>query len=164
MNQRIFILALGAMLLALSYSASAQQPKKVSRIGYLAAQDPAIESTRSEPIRLGLRELGYMEGQNIAIEYRYADGKFDQASKLAAELVRLRVDIIVVSGGARMIQPAKNATKNIPIVMVGQGVDPVKAGFVESLPVPGAISPALQCLAENWAASGWSCLKKPSQE
>jgi putative ABC transport system substrate-binding protein len=84
-----------------------------------------------------LRELGYIEGQNIATEYRYAEGKFDRAAELAAELVRLRVDIIVVSGGARLIQRAKNVTKNIPIVMMGQGVDPVKAGFVESLARPG---------------------------
>jgi putative ABC transport system substrate-binding protein len=84
-----------------------------------------------------LRELGYIEGQNIAIEYRYAEGKFDRAAELAADLVRLRVDIIVVSGGARLIQRAKNVTKNIPIVMMGQGIDPVKAGFVESLARPG---------------------------
>jgi putative tryptophan/tyrosine transport system substrate-binding protein len=137
MNKRIHLLALGAMLVALSFPAAAQQPKKIHRIGYLSAQDPTRESTRSEAIRLALSELGYIEGQNIAIEYRYADGKFDGAPELAAELVRLGVDIIVVSGGARLIHPAKNATKIIPIVMVGQGVDPVKAGFVESLARPG---------------------------
>jgi putative ABC transport system substrate-binding protein len=131
------VLTVCALLFALSYSASAQQPKKFWRIGYLAAQGPAREFARSEAIRLALRELGYIEGQNIAIEYRYAEGKFDRAPELAAELVRLRVDIIVLSGGARLIQPAKNATKSIPIVMVGQGVDPVKAGFVESLARPG---------------------------
>ena len=106
----------------------AQQPKKVFRLGYLSAQDATTESDRSDAIRLALRELGYIEGQNLAIEYRYAEGKYDRARELAAELVRLRVDIIVVSGGARVIQPAKNATNTIPIVMVGQGVDPIKAG------------------------------------
>ena len=80
--------------------AQAQQPKKVPRIGYLSSADPASESTRSEAIRLALRELGYIEGQNIAIEYRYAEGKRDRLPELAAELVRLKVDIIVVAGGA----------------------------------------------------------------
>ena len=80
--------------------AEAQQPKKVPRIGYLSTRDPASESTRSEAIRLALRELGYIEGQNIAIEYRYAEGKHDRYPELAAELVRLKVDIIVVAGGA----------------------------------------------------------------
>ena len=80
-------------------TAEAQQPKKVPRIGYLSALDPATESARSEAIRLALRELGYIEGQNIAIEYRYAEGKLDRVPELAAELVRLKVDIIVVAGG-----------------------------------------------------------------
>ena len=79
--------------------AEAQQPKKVPRIGYLSPSDPATESTRSEAIRLALRELGYIEGQNIAIEYRYAEGKLDRLPELAAELVRLKVDIILVAGG-----------------------------------------------------------------
>ena len=98
---------------------------------------PASESTRSEAIRLALRELGYIEGQNIAIEYRYAEGKRDRLPELAAELVRLKVDIIVVAGGAGTIRAAKNATKTIPIVMTGAGIDPVEAGLVESLARPG---------------------------
>ncbi|HEU4343670.1 MAG TPA: ABC transporter substrate-binding protein [Candidatus Binatia bacterium] len=129
--------ALSAMLFALCLSAQAQQPKKVSRIGYLSNSDPATDSTRSEGIRLALRERGYIEGQNIAIEYRYAEGRIDRPPELAAELVRLKVDIIVVSGGAIPIRAAKNATKTIPIVMTGQGIDPVEAGFVESLARPG---------------------------
>ena len=88
-------LALSALLFALCFPAEAQQPKKVPRIGYLSAFDPALESPRSEAIRLALRELGYIEGQNIAIEYRYAEGKLDRSPELAAELVRLKVDIIV---------------------------------------------------------------------
>ena len=87
------------MLFALSFAAEAQQPKKVPRIGYLSPGEPASESTRAEAIRLALRELGYIEGQNIAIEYRYAEGKRDRFPELAAELVRLKVDIIVVAGG-----------------------------------------------------------------
>ena len=100
-------------------SPTAQQPKKVPRIGYLSSGDPASESTRAEAIRLALRELGYIEGQNIAIEYRYTEGKLDRLPELAAELVRLKVDIIVAAGGDRMVQAAKNATKTIPIVMTG---------------------------------------------
>ena len=87
------------VLLAVGVIAEAQQPKKVPRIGYLSSSDAATESTRSEAIRLALRELGYIEGQNIAIEYRYAEGKLDRFPELAAELVRLKVDIIVVAGG-----------------------------------------------------------------
>src|SRR5262245_46288152 len=129
----VFCLPLTLLLLTV---AEAQQPKKIPRIGYLSAADAATESTRSEGIRLALRERGYIEGQNIAIEYRYADGKFDRLPELATELVRLKVAIIEVSGN-RPILAAKNATKTIPIVMVGGGADPVEAGFVESLARPG---------------------------
>ena len=124
-------------LLTVAVIADAQQPKKVPRIGYLSGGDPASESTRAEAIRLALRDLGYIEGQNIAIEYRYAEGKSDRFPELAADLVRLKVDIIVVTGGNRIIPAAKNATKTIPIVMTGSGLDPVEAGFVESLARPG---------------------------
>jgi ABC-type uncharacterized transport system substrate-binding protein len=127
----------------------AQQPKKVPLIGYLSPSDAPTDSTRAEGIRLALRERGYIEGQNIAIEYRYADGKQDRYPKLAAELVRLKVDIIVVTGGDPIIRAAKNATKTIPVVMTGSAADPVAAGYVEALPVPGATSPALQTLSEN---------------
>ena len=125
------------LVLVFGVAAEAQQPKKVPRIGYLSSTDPASESTRSEAIRLALRELGYIEGQNIAIEYRYAEGKRDRYPELAAELVRLKVDIIVVAGGDAPIRAAKNATKTIPIVMTGGGADPVEAGLVESLARPG---------------------------
>jgi ABC-type uncharacterized transport system substrate-binding protein len=130
-------LALCAMLFALCVSADAQQPKKVPRIGYLSLVHPAREAARSEGVRLALRELGYMEGQNIATEYRYSEGKSDRLPELAAELVRLKVDMIVVAGGDPWIRAAKNATKTIPIVMTGGGSDPVEAGFIESLARPG---------------------------
>jgi putative ABC transport system substrate-binding protein len=136
-NRKSAIL-LCAMLFALCASASAQQPKKMHRIGYLVAGDPTTESTRAEAIRLALRERGYIEGQNIAIEYRYAEGKPDRQLEIAADVVRLKVDVIVVSGGPNPIRAAKNATKTIPIVMVGFfGDDPVKIGLVESLARPG---------------------------
>jgi putative ABC transport system substrate-binding protein len=130
-------LTLCALLFTLCVSVQAQQPKKVFRIGYLSGTDPATDSLRSEGIRAALRELGYVEGQNIIIEYRHAEGKRDREPALAAELVRLKVDLIVVAGGDNPILAAKNATKTIPIVMAGQGSDPVKAGFVESLARPG---------------------------
>jgi len=135
-NRKSAILA-GAALFALCIPAESQQPKTVPRIGYLSPFDPVAESTRSEAIRLALREFGYIEGQNIAIEYRYSEGKVNRFPELAAELVRLKVDIILVSGGDRLILAAKNATKTIPIVMTGGGLDPVEAGLVESLAHPG---------------------------
>src|SRR3990170_7396155 len=137
MRKKITRRAFCSMLLALPFPAWAQQPKKVPRIGYLSAFDAATESARSEGIRLALRERGYIEGQNIAIEYRYAEGKRDRYPELAAELVRLKVDIIVVAGGFIPIRAAMNATKTIPIVMTGVGIDPVKSGLVESLARPG---------------------------
>src|SRR5207247_2120699 len=127
----------GGALALCGVVAGAQQPKKVARIGYLSSVDAARESTRAEAIRLALRELGYIEGQNIATEYRYSEGKSDRYPELAAELVRLKVDIILAAGGAGVIRAAKNATKTIPIVMTGAGVDPVAAGFVASLARPG---------------------------
>ena len=139
---RIYSLAFGAvppvtaLLCALCLSAEAQQPAKVPRIGYLSALDPATDSARSEAIRLALRELGYIEGQNIATEYRYAEGNRDRFPELAAELVRLKVDIIVAVGD-RGIGAARKATKTVPIVMVSSGIDPVEAGYLESLAHPG---------------------------
>ena len=124
------------VLLAVGVIAEAQQAKKVPRIGYLSSFDAARDSARAEAIRLALREFGYVEGQNIAIEYRYGEGNRDRYPELAAELVRLKVDIIVAAGGT--VQAAKNATKTIPIVMTGAGLlDPVAAGLVESLARPG---------------------------
>jgi putative tryptophan/tyrosine transport system substrate-binding protein len=131
------LVAIILILVGCSAPAEAQQPKKVPRIGYLSSSDPVTESTRSETIRLALRERGYIDGQNIAIEYRYSDGKQDQQPELAGELVRLKVDIIVVAGGDTVIRSAQNATKTIPIVLTGSGSDPVKAGFVDSLARPG---------------------------
>jgi putative tryptophan/tyrosine transport system substrate-binding protein len=136
-NKKTFSLLLSALLLALTIPADAQQPKKVPRIGYLSAFDAATDSARSEAIRLALRELGYIEGQNISTEYRYAEGKQDRLPELAAELVRLKIDIIVVLGGYPPTQAAKNATKTIPIVMVNSPSDPVETGLVESLARPG---------------------------
>ena len=137
MNRKMIICLFAAALLSNASFVEPQQPKKVYRIGYLSSGNPTSESTRSGPIRLALRDLGYIEGQNIAFEYRYAEQKQDRSSDLAAELVRLNVDIIVVGGGGTWIRAAKNATKTIPIVMIGIGADPVETGLVESLARPG---------------------------
>ena len=124
------------ILLAVGVIADAQQPKKVARIGYISATDRVADFTRYEAIRLALRERGYIEGQNIAIEYRYAEEKRDRYPELLAELVHLKVDLIVVAGGDPLIRAAMNATKTIPIVMTGGGADPVAAGLVDSLARP----------------------------
>ena len=156
---KIFWLALCALLFALSYSASAQQPTKVPRIGYLSSADPASESARSEPFRLALRELGYIDGQNISTEYRYSEGKNDRLPELAAELVRLKVDIIV-TGGVPLVRAAKNATKTIPIVMMGQGSDPVEAGLIESLARPGGNVTGLTNLGRELGGKRLELLKE----
>jgi putative tryptophan/tyrosine transport system substrate-binding protein len=148
------------VLLALGVIAEAQQPKKVSRIGYLVSSDSITESSRSEGIRQALRDLGYVEGKNIAFEYRYAEGKLDRFPELAAELVRLKVDVIVVTGGNTLIRAAKNATKTIPIVMVGSAPDPVEAGFVESLARPGGNVTGLALLVNELAGKRLELLKE----
>jgi putative tryptophan/tyrosine transport system substrate-binding protein len=160
MKKKITVLMLCAMIFALSYSASAQQPKKVPRIGYLSSFDPATESAGSEAIRLALRELGYIDGQNIATEYRYAEGKLDRFPELAAELVRLKVDIIVVSGGIRTVRAPMNATKTIPIVMAGLSVDPVEAGLIESLARPGGNVTGLSSLSRELAGKRLELFKE----
>jgi putative ABC transport system substrate-binding protein len=147
-------------LLAVTLIAEAQQPNKVPRIGYLSSFEPASESTRAEGIRLALRALGYIEGQNIATEYRYAEGKRDRAAELAAELVRLKVDIIVAAGGTGIIQAAKNATKTIPIVMTGGGSDPVEAGLIESLARPGGNVTGITTLARELVGKRLELLKE----
>jgi putative ABC transport system substrate-binding protein len=158
-SKSVFCFALGAMITALCFSAEAQQLVKIPRIGYLSAIDAATESTRIDAIRLALRELGYIEGQNIATEYRYAEGKFDRFPELAAELARLKVDLIVVTGGDPVIRAAKNATNKIPIVMVGGGVDPIGAGFVESLARPGGNITGLTNLGTELAGKRLELLK-----
>jgi putative ABC transport system substrate-binding protein len=137
MNSKFLFWLLITVLLITAPPAEAQQPKKVFRIEYLSGIDPATESSRAEAIRRALRELGYTEGQNIAIEYRYAEGKRDRYPELLAELVRLKVDIIVAAGGTNVVRAAMAATKTIPIVLTGGGSDPVDIGVVESLARPG---------------------------
>jgi putative ABC transport system substrate-binding protein len=135
MKRKITVLTLCAMLFALWLPAEAQQPKKIPRIGFLGAASASSYAARIDAFRQGLNELGYIEGKNIVIEYRYAEGKPDRLPALVAELVRLKVEVIV-SAGPLPTRAAKEATVTIPIVMTNEG-DPVEAGFVESLARPG---------------------------
>jgi putative ABC transport system substrate-binding protein len=157
---RVLISGLCALLFALCLPAEAQQPGKHFRIGYLSGADNTFESTRSRAFRHALRELGHIEGQSIAITYRYAHGRIDQFPKLAAELVRLKVDIIVVSGGYGPIQAAKNASKAIPVVMLGLATDPVESGLVESLARPGGNVTGLTTLSRELGGKRLELLKE----
>jgi putative ABC transport system substrate-binding protein len=158
-RKNVIRLTLCAMLFAFSFEAAAQQPKKVWRIGHLSLADPATDSW-AEAIRAALRERGYIEGQNIAIEYRYTEGKRDRAPVAAAELARLNVDIIVVAGGSTLVRPVMDATKTIPIVMMGGGTDPVGAGLVESLARPGGNVTGLTLLSRELGGKRLELLKE----
>jgi putative ABC transport system substrate-binding protein len=160
MKRTILILLFGFVFIIDFVSAAPQQPKKVPLLGYLLTGNAAGVSTRFEGIRLALRERGYMEGQNIASEYRYAEGKLDRLPELAGELVRLKVDVIVVTGGDPDIRAAKNATKTIPIVMAGTGSDPVKAGFIDSLARPGGNVTGLTNLSPEFGGKRLELLKE----
>jgi putative ABC transport system substrate-binding protein len=147
--------ALNALLLALGYSAHAQQPTKIPRIGYLGN---VSSSPRIATFRQGLRELGYVEGKNIIIEWRHHEGKVDRLPTLAAELVRLKVDIIITAG-APAARAAKEATSTIPIVMTQIG-DPVGSGFVASLARPGGNITGLSILAPELSGKQLELLKE----
>jgi len=131
----VFGLAFWSMLFLLSAATEAQQSKS-PRIGYLTSSS-SRSSHADQAFRQGLRDLGYIDGKNIIVDYRYADGKMDQLPKLAAELVEAKVDIIVASGAPPVIRAAQQASRDIPIVMRGTVVNPVDAGFVRSLAKPG---------------------------
>jgi putative ABC transport system substrate-binding protein len=135
MSNKIFRLSLCALLFALCTSAEAQQPAKMPRIGYLTASSLSAVADRAEAFRQGLRELGYIDGKNIIIEWKSADGKVDRLPGFAAELVRLKVDVILAAGPT-VTGAAKHATSTIPIVMA-QDIDPVGSGFIASLARPG---------------------------
>ncbi len=135
MNRRTFISGITFGLLAVPLAADAQQAGKVPRIGFLRATSPSDRPPLLDAFRQGLRELGWVEGQNIVIDYRYAEGRFDRLPGLAAELVRLKVDIIVAVP-TPAAAAAKNATETIPIVMISVS-DPVGLGLIATLARPG---------------------------
>jgi putative ABC transport system substrate-binding protein len=158
MNKKVIRLALCAMLLALCFPAGAQQPTKIPRIGYLTPVSLSANSARVDAFRQGLRELGYVEGKNIVIEWRSAEGKLDRLPALAAELVRLKVDVIV-SSGPGATRPAKEATVTIPIVMTFDS-DPVGNGFVASLARPSGNITGLSTLAPEISGKQLELLKE----
>ena len=157
MNKKIKVLTLSALLLALSVSAEAQQTKRKYRVGYLSPRS-GIES-REEAFRQGLRELGYAEGQNLSIEWRFTKGKTVLFPELAAELVRLKMDCILALG-VSAIGSLKKSTDTIPIVMGTIDVDPVQQGFVASLARPGGNITGFTGIAYDIAGKRLELLKE----
>ena len=135
MSRKIICLLLGAIVLALYLPAFAQRPAKIWKIGVLVSSSPTLNKSRDEALLQGLRQFGYVEGKNIIMEYRYAEGKTDRLPQLARELVEQKPDVIVV-GGTSVAVAAKNATTTIPIVVAGAG-DLVEAGLIKSFMYPG---------------------------
>src|SRR5438445_2441033 len=158
MRRKFSGLALSTLLFAFCFPAQAQQAAKVPRIGFLTAISAGSMSARMEAFQKGLQELGYVEGKNIFIEYRYAEGKLDRLPALAAELVRLKVDVII-TGGPAATRPAKEATVTIPIVMT-QDTDPVGNGFVASLARPGGNITGLATLRPELSGKQLELLKE----
>jgi putative ABC transport system substrate-binding protein len=150
--------SLCALLLALSVPVAAQQPAKVPRIGYLSANSLNTNPTRIEAFKQGLRELGYTEGKSIVIDWRFAEGNPDRERVLAAELVNLKVDVIVTSGPAAT-RAAKKATSTVPIVMAFDN-DPVGNGFVASLARPGGNISGLSTLSPEISGKQLELLKE----
>ena len=149
MDRRVFMASLASGLLAAPMAGEAQPREKVPRIGYLSpgSSSDSARLRRFEAFRQGLRERGYVEGQNVAIESRWAEGKYDRYPTLAADLVRLKVDVIVTVGGAAT-RAVQQATRTIPIVM-SVVIDPVGSGFVPSLAHPGGNVTGLSMMAAD---------------
>ncbi len=158
MTKKILVWLLVTFFLANVSVAQAQQPTKIPRIGFLSAVSPSTISARVEAFRQGLRELGYVEGKNLVIEWRYAEGKLDRLPALAAELVASKVDIIV-SAGPTVTRPAKEATSTIPVVMAVDD-DPVGSGFVASLAHPGGNITGLSALSPEISGKQLELLKE----
>jgi putative ABC transport system substrate-binding protein len=158
MKKKIISLALTALLFALCTPAQAQQATKIARIGFLSNNSLAAVSSWNEAFREGLRELGYVEGKNIVIEYRFGEGKLDRLPAMVAELVRLKVDVIV-TGGPSATRAAKEASATIPIVMA-TNTDPVGDGFVASLARPGGNITGLSTLAPEISGKRLEILKE----
>ncbi len=158
MNRKIVICLLTTALLFTVPFVEAQQSKKVPRIGLLSYNSASLQAPRVKTFREGLREIGYVEGQNITIEYRYADGQPDRLPALAAELVHLKVDVIVTLG-TDATRHAKEATSTIPIVMT-QDNDPVATGFVASLARPGGNITGLSTLSPELSGKRLELLKE----
>ena len=157
MKKKVIGLAFGALLLALSLSASAQQPGKIPRIGFLDNSTASGIAVLLDAFRQEMSKLGWIEGKNITIEYRFAEQKLERLPELAAELVRLKVDLIVVSGGPTPLV-AKKATTTLPIVMINSP-DPVAVGLVTSLARPGGNVTGLSGLVPELTSKRLEILK-----
>ena len=153
-----FVLLLA--LFSFCVSVDAQQPKKIPLIGYLSNSNRSESAARSEGIRFALRERGYIEGQNITIQYRYADGKIDRYEETIGELVRLKVDILLVGGGTTFLHAVKNATKTIPVIMMATPADPVETGLVDSLARPGGNLTGISLLTRELGGKRLEILKE----
>jgi putative tryptophan/tyrosine transport system substrate-binding protein len=158
MTKQIILLTLCCLLLVPCCAVDAQQPVKIPRIGIVTAQPLSAIAVRDEAFRQGLRELGYLEGKNIVIEHRSAEGKFDRLPALMAEVVRLKVDVIL-SHGPTTTRAAKQATSTIPIVMA-QDTDPIGNGFVASLAHPGGNITGLSSLTADLSGKRLELLKE----
>jgi putative tryptophan/tyrosine transport system substrate-binding protein len=158
MNRKVILFLLAASVLICFHPAEAQQPKNVPQIGFLGFTSLSGIAARIEAFRQGLRELGYVDGKNIVIEYRSAEGKLDRLSELAAELVGLKVDVIVTSGPS-VTRAVKEATTTIPIVM-GFDTDPVGNGFVASLARPGGNITGLSVVSPELSGKQLELLKE----
>src|SRR6266550_4134245 len=158
MAKFFLIWLLATLLLTTAFRAQAQQPTKIPQIGFLFVSSLPSNSARIEAFRQGLRDLGYIEEKNIAIEWRSAEGRPDRVPALAAELTRLKIDLMVTAGPAAT-RPAKEATDTIPIVMA-QDTDPVGNGFVASLARPGGNITGLSTLSPEISGKRLELLKE----
>src|SRR5947207_12870450 len=147
MNKKIVVSFLATLILVSVHFGEAQQPKKLPRIGFLGSSTAALEENLVGPFREGLRDLGYVEGKNILIEYRWAEGKYDRFPALIGELVAQKVDIIVTAGTPASLA-VKKAAPSIPLVMLAVG-DPIGTGLIESLAHPGGNVTGLSAIAAD---------------
>jgi putative ABC transport system substrate-binding protein len=157
-QKRAGLSAIACVFVVAGAVAQAQQPEKIPRIGYLAPLSPASESARTGAFNQGLRDLGYIEGKNILVEYRYAEGNIDRLSGFVAELVQLKIDVLVAEG-LSAARAAKKLTKMVPIITVTSG-DPVAAGIVDSLARPGGNITGLTRLTRDLSGKRLELLKE----
>src|SRR5258705_4529191 len=158
MRRKVFWVPFCALLLAASTRVQAQQPKKIPRVGYLAADSASADAPRLEAFRQGLRERGYIEGQNILIDYRHVGGGFERLPDLAAELIHLKIDVLVaVTTNAALA--GKETTGTVPIVFMGV-TDPVAAGLVKTLAQPGGNSTGITNMAATLTGKRLELLKE----
>jgi len=158
-NRRAFIALTGGAVIW-PVLGKAAEPRKVRRVGFLGNSTAALETNLIGPFREGLRELGYEEGKNLVIEFRWADGKYDRFPALVAELLAAKVDVLVTAGTPATLA-VKNAKTSVPLVMIAVG-NPIETGIAESLARPGGKITGLSSMGRSWRASGSSCCGRSS--